>query len=60
MIKKLLSIKEQSEILNELFGFSFENVSENSEQEHYVLFDEEGYEFYGSDANLKFNFSTLE
>lgn len=59
MLTKKLTKEEQSDILNTLFGFWWENIAENEEKEHWVLFDENGYEFYGSDENLQFDFSTL-
>lgn len=60
MIKNKLSIEEQNEILLTLFGFEYVNISEENEKPHHVLYDEEGYEFYGSNENCQFDFSTLE
>jgi len=57
MITKKLTREEQSSILNDLFGFSFVNVDESEGGEHWVLYDEEGYEFYGSNENCQFDFS---
>jgi hypothetical protein len=59
MITKKLTREEQNNILNDLFGFSLVNVDENKGQEHWVLYDEEGEEFYGSNENCQFDFSTL-
>jgi hypothetical protein len=59
MITKKLTREEQNSILNDLFGFSLVNVDENEGQEHWVLYDEEGEEFYGSNENCQFDFSTL-
>jgi len=59
MLTKKLTKEEQSKILSELFGFSFINIEEDKGKEHWVLYDEEGYEFYGSNENCRFNFSTL-
>ncbi len=59
MITKKLTREEQNSILNDLFGFSLVNVDENEGQEHWVLYDEEGDEFYGSNENCQFDFSTL-
>jgi hypothetical protein len=59
MITKKLTIEEQNSILNDLFGFSLVNVDEKEGQEHWVLYDEEGYEFYGRNENCQFDFSTL-
>lgn len=59
MITKKLTREEQNSILNDLFGFSFVNVDETDGSEHWVLYDEEGYEFYGCNENCRFDFSTL-
>jgi hypothetical protein len=59
MITKKLTREEQNSILNDLFGFVFVNESETEGEEHWVLYDEEGYEFYGSNENCLFDFSTL-
>lgn len=59
MITKKLTREEQTSILNDLFGFSLVNVDEKEGQEHWVLYDEEGNEFYGSNENCQFDFSTL-
>lgn len=59
MITKKLTREEQNSILNDLFGFVFVNESETEGEEHWVLYDEEGYEFYGSNENCQFDFSTL-
>lgn len=59
MITKKLTIEEQNSILHDLFGFEFINVDEKEGGEHWVLYDEEGYEFYGSNENCQFDFSTL-
>lgn len=59
MITKKLTKEEQHEILNTLFGFNLENEAVVDGDEHWVLYDEEGVEFYGSDANCQFDFSTL-
>ena len=56
-----LSIEEQNHFVRTLFGFFFVNVNEGTDNEpSYVLHDEEGEEFYGSDSNCQFDFSTLE
>lgn len=59
MITKKLTREEQNSILNDLFGFSLVNVLEYDGHEHWVLYDEEGHEFYGSNENCQFDFSTL-
>jgi hypothetical protein len=55
MIYDKLTIKQQHDILSTLFGFEYVNVGDD----HYVLYNEDGYEFYGSNYNLGFDFSTL-
>ena len=50
-LNKKLTEEEQHNILNELFGFVVEDG---------IVYDEEGYEFYANDYNLKFNLSTLK
>lgn len=59
MITKKLTREEQSSILSDLFGFTFVNVDQDEGKEHWVLYDDEGYEFYGSNENCQFDFSTL-
>lgn len=54
-----LTIEEQNYFLNNLFGFELINVSEGNEKPHYVLYDDDGCEFYGTQDNCQFNFSTL-
>lgn len=55
-----LSIEEQNHFVQTLFGFELVNVNEGTDNEPaYVLYDEEGYEFYGSTENCQFDFSTL-
>jgi len=54
-----LSIEEQNHFVQTLFGFELVNISKSTEPPHFVLYDEEGYEFYGSDSNCQFDFSTL-
>ena len=43
-----------------MFGFDLINEQPDTEDGHWVVYDEENEEFYGSDENLQFNFSTLE
>jgi hypothetical protein len=59
MITEKLTREQQHEILNTLFGFNYQNEAVVDGDEHWVLYDEEGYEFYGSNANCQFDFSTL-
>lgn len=59
MIQNKLTNEQQKEILHDLFGFDLINESVVDGDEHYVLYDEEGFEFYGRDENCQFNFSTL-
>lgn len=55
ILLKKLSIKEQQEVLSTLFGFSLEQDSSGE----YILYDENGMEFYKSAVNAQFDFSTL-
>lgn len=59
MLTDKLTIEQQNDILYTLFGFSLVNVDEDEGKEHWVLYDEEGDEFYGSNENCQFDFSTL-
>lgn len=59
LLKELLTIEKQEDILGSLFGFHFHN-HRNGRQDHFVLYNEEGEEFYGNQENCKWNFSTLE
>mgnify|MGYP001356955468 CR=1 FL=1 len=54
-----LSIEEQNDFVQTLFGFELVNVSPTTEEPHFVLYDEDGNEFYGSNENCQFDFSTL-
>lgn len=54
-----LTNQEKKELLQTLFGFDLINVAEREGSEHWVVYDEEGNEFYGSNANCEFDFSTL-
>jgi len=61
MLEKKLTIQEQGDILEPLFGFYFlDSRTEINEESHYILYNEEGEEFYGYDINDKWDFSTLE
>jgi len=59
MINTILTIKKKKELLQTLFGFDLINVGLQDNYEHYVIYDAEGDEFYGSDYNCQFNFDTL-
>lgn len=50
-----LTKEERRAILRDLFGFSFEKT----ENDHWVLYDDEGNEFYATQSNCQFDFSTL-
>lgn len=54
-ITNKLTKEEQKEILYDLFGFLFEK----NEADHWVLYDDEGDEFYATQSNCQFDFSTL-
>lgn len=51
MIDKKLTQEEQEQILQKLFGFSFDED---------VLIDDDGEEFYRSNINSSFDLSTLQ
>ena len=55
ILTKKLTQEEQQNLVQTLFGFNFEDVGEG----HMVLYNEEGYVFYGSNENCQFDFSTL-
>jgi len=59
MLKKKLTIEEQREILSSLFSFVIVNEDDENAP-HYVIYNEEGDEFYGNNKNLQFNFTSLE
>lgn len=56
---RIMSIDEQDTFLSELFGYNFIDVSDPGRPPHYVLYDENGDEFYGKKENKQFDFSTL-
>ena len=51
-----LTVKEKQELFSTLFGFTFTDENRDG---HFVLYDDEGYEFYGPSKNLQFAFITL-
>lgn len=51
MLTEKLTKKQRGEILNDLFGFTFNKNG--------TLIDDEGREFYGINNNCQFDFSTL-
>ena len=59
MFTEQLTTKQKKELLQTLFGFDLINVDESENGEHWVVYDEEGEEFYGSNENCQFDFSTL-
>lgn len=59
MLTDKLTREQQNDILYTLFGFSLVNVDEDEGKEHWVLYDEEGNEFYGSNENCKYDLSTF-
>ena len=58
MITTELPIELQKEILDKMFGFTLVDESDDGEP-HYVVYDEEGNEFYGSNENCKYDLSTF-
>lgn len=57
ILTKKLTIKQQQQILYTLFGFV---LDDNNEDGKFVLYDEEGGEFYSPYENNEFDFTTLE
>lgn len=58
LLTRELTIEEQKLLLSELFGFDCVNIGDEKNP-HYIIYDDEGNEFYGSNENLKFSFTTL-
>jgi hypothetical protein len=50
-----LSINERNQIIGSLFGLEYKFHN----NDHPVLYDEDGDEFYGYNTNLQFNFNTI-
>lgn len=59
LLTRKLTNEEKKELLQTLFGFDLINVDEREGSEHWVVYDEDGNEFYGSNENCRFDFSTL-
>jgi hypothetical protein len=59
MINQKLTPEQQHEILYEVFGFNVVNESDNDEQPHYVIYDDDNREFFGNDKNCSFDLSTI-
>jgi hypothetical protein len=59
LLKRKLTNEEKKELLQTLFGFDLINVDDREGSEQWVVYDEDGNEFYGSNENCQFNFSTL-
>jgi hypothetical protein len=53
-----LTIELQKEILDKMFGFTLVDESDGGEP-HYVVYDEDGNEFYGSNENCEYDLSTF-
>jgi len=58
IVDKKLSFKDQSDILGIMFGFECLRT-DPTDDKHIIIYDEEGDEFYGFDANLKYDLSTI-
>lgn len=59
LLTRKLTNEEKKELLQTLFGFDLINVDEREDSEHWVVYDDYGNEFYGSNVNCQFDFSTL-
>lgn len=51
ILKRKLTESEQAELLDELFMFRIDDG---------VIYDDDGYEFYGFDSNNKYDLSSLK
>jgi hypothetical protein len=60
MLEEKLTVKQKKELLKRLFSFDLINVSMANDVENWVVYDDEGDEFYGGDRNRQFDFSNLE
>jgi len=58
VVDKKLSFKDQSDILGIMFGFECLRT-DPTDDKHIIIYDEEGDEFYGFDANLKYDLTTI-
>jgi len=58
ILDRRLSVEDQSEILETLFSFKCVKTDENDDK-HVIIYDEEGYEFYGNDINLKYDLTNI-
>jgi hypothetical protein len=54
-----LTLSQQKEILYESFGFIVIDESPDEQDQNYVIYDENGHEFYGVDDNCKYDLSTI-
>lgn len=60
ILDRKLTNEEQINVLDKLLGFSLHNIDDDlNEEPEYSIIDEEGYEFYGIDSNLKYDLTTL-
>lgn len=63
MLTEKLTNQQKKELLKTLFGFDLIDINANSGiekcDERWVIYDEEGNEFYASNENCQFDFSTL-
>ena len=60
MLKTKLAINQQQSILYELFEFVLTDKTLGNGEKQWVLYDDEGKEFYRIDEHLQFYFSTFE
>lgn len=56
LLTRPLTVKEKQELFSNLYGFTFTDENRDG---HFVLYDEEGYEFYAFKQHDNFHFRTL-
>lgn len=59
MVHQELSIEQQREILHEMFGFKVMDEARDGQEPNYVIYDEEGNEFYNSNKNCVYDLATI-
>lgn len=60
ILNKDLPINDLKVILEHLFNFTVRNVNPQNDEPHYVIFDDEGDEFYGGEIDSDFNLYCLD
>lgn len=60
LLTRKLTHEEIRDLLCTLFRFDYVNIGGPGYPEHWVVYDDEGNEFYSRSEHLRFDFSTLE